>query len=125
MSLAIDSARRRTVHRHASTASPSELAADVQRVLGTPLATVTLGMRDPKAIAAWANGTRSPRPAQDAALRSLAQIVSLLQTSDAPDVIRAWFSGMNPELDDQAPALVFRTDPVAVMRAAETFIAAG
>src|SRR5262245_7022291 len=39
----------------------------------------------------------------------------LLQT-EAPSTIRAWFSGMNPELDDRAPALVLADDAPRVFR---------
>jgi hypothetical protein len=125
VSLAISQRGRRAAHRQASTAPISAVATELQRALGPSLATVTLGLRDPKAIGQWARGTRQPRPAHEAALRSAYQIVAMLAAAEGADVIRAWFAGMNPELGDEAPATRFRTDPVAVLRAAETFLIDG
>lgn len=31
------------------------------------------------------------------------QVVELLLTGDSPSVVRAWFIGMNPQLDDERP----------------------
>jgi hypothetical protein len=39
--------------------------------------------------------------------------------------VRAWFMGMNPELDDQAPARVLRREPERVLQAARQFLAGG
>lgn len=125
MSLAIVQRDRRAAHRQASTAPIAAIAGELQRVLGPALATVTLGLRDQKAIGQWARGTRLPRPAQETALRSAYQIVAMLSAVEGEDVIRAWFAGMNPELADEAPSRRFRSDPVAVLRAAETFLIDG
>jgi hypothetical protein len=125
MSLAFSDLNRKSAHRLASTTTISVIAAELQKVLGPSLTTVILGGRDPKAIAQWAKGTRTPRPAQENALRALYQVVALLSEVDGPDVIRAWFSGMNPDLEDRSPALTMQSDPVAVMRAAESFIQNG
>lgn len=125
MSLQVVSTSRRAAHRLASTASVATIASSLQSVLGPSLTTVTLGMRDPKALTAWARGTRNPRPQQEVALRTLFQITNLLMTAESPDVIRAWFGGMNPDLNNQSPAITFREDPVAVLRAAESFVEQG
>ena len=37
-------------------------------------------------------------------LRDTLQVQQLLLTADAPDVVCAWFMGMNPELNDESPA---------------------
>lgn len=125
MSLAIAQSNRRAAHRQASTAPISVIASELQRTLGPSLATVVIGLRDPKAIGQWASGGRRPRPAQENALRSAFQIVAILSTVEHPDVIRAWFGGMNPDLDDRAPAVVFHEDPAAVLKAAEAFVQNG
>jgi hypothetical protein len=39
--------------------------------------------------------------------------------------VQAWLLGMNPLLDDRAPAVVLSEDPAAVMRAARYFVANG
>jgi hypothetical protein len=48
----------------------------------------------------------------------------LLEVED-PDTVRAWLLGMNPLLDDRAPAAVLAEDPDAVLRAARFFVANG
>ncbi|MDQ2683858.1 MAG: XRE family transcriptional regulator, partial [Chloroflexota bacterium] len=101
MSLAVAQRGRRAAHRQASSAPIAAVASELQRVLGPSLATVTLGLRDPKAIRQWARGARQPRPAQETALRSAYQVVTMLSVVEEPDVVRAWFAGMNPELDDE------------------------
>ena len=125
MSVARSNPSRTGAHRLASTLPADAIAAELQTILGPALATVALGSRDPKAIGQWARKIRRPRPAQDASLRALYQVTACLAAEEEPDVIRAWFAGMNPDLDDQSPALVMRTDPAAVMRAAESFLRNG
>src|SRR4051794_6215484 len=114
MSLAVRDLNRKSAHRLASTTPITDIASELQKVLGPSLTTVVLGGRDPKAIAQWAKGTRTPRPTQETALRALYQVVALLSEVDGPDVVRAWFAGMNPELDDRSPAMTMPLDPVAV-----------
>jgi hypothetical protein len=58
-------------------------------------------------------------------LRQAYQGTQFLLEAEAPDTVRAWFMGMDPYLDDQAPALVLRDDPAAVLRAARAFRAGG
>ena len=59
---------------------------------------------DAKAVGQWARGLRSPHPDAERRLRDAYQVVGLLLEYDAPETVRAWFGGMNPHLDDQAPA---------------------
>jgi hypothetical protein len=40
---------------------------------------------------------------------------------DSPEVIRLWFMGQNPILDDDAPALHLATEPDEVLQAARVF----
>jgi hypothetical protein len=125
MSFPIATESRRLAHRDASRSSVADIAAYLQAVLGPTLAAVALGIKDVKAIGQWAKAQRQPRPAQEKALRETYQVVNYLATVEQPDVIRAWFMGMNPDLDDRSPALTMRTDPVAVLRAADAFVRNG
>ena len=36
-------------------------------------------------------------------LRDALQVFSLIYEADGPEVARAWFLGMNPQLDDDSP----------------------
>jgi hypothetical protein len=122
VSYAVASQSRRTAHRQASRTSVAEIAAYLQSTLGPTLTAVVLGIKDVKAVGQWARSQRQPRPAQEKALREAFQVVAYLADVEQPDVIRAWFMGMNPELDDRSPALTMRTDPGAVLKAADSFI---
>lgn len=59
------------------------------------------------------------------ALRDAYEITRTLRAVESPEVVQAWLLGMNPMLDDRAPAVVLREDPAAVLRAARFFAANG
>ena len=65
-------------------------------------------VRDPKGVGQWARGTQVPRLEAERRLRATYQVLQLLLTVDSPHVARAWLIGMNPQLDDEAPADVIR-----------------
>jgi len=71
--------------------------------LGKPLLAVIAG-RDVKTIARWASGAHAPTHRDEQRLRNTLQVVELLSATDSPSVVRAWFMGMNPQLDDNSPA---------------------
>jgi hypothetical protein len=58
-------------------------------------------------------------------LRDAFQISQLLLQHEAGTTIQAWFTGMNPELDDQSPALMLAKHPQEVLIAARNFLANG
>lgn len=122
MSFAFATRSRRSAHRDASRSSVAEIAGYLQSILGPTLTSVTLGIKDVKAIGQWARSQRQPRAAQEKVLRETYQVVNYLAQVETADVIRAWFMGMNPDLDDQSPALMMRSDPVAVLKAADAFV---
>jgi len=112
-------------HTAAMRASVPTIAAELDRVLGQRLMAVIAGVSDAKAVVKWARGERAPRPDAEQRLRDAYYITCLLLQAQAPSTIRAWFSGMNPELDDRAPALVLGDDAPRVLQAARTFLAHG
>ena len=116
---------RQTAHTRAMRASVPEIATRLQEVLGQRLTAVVAGVNDAKAVGQWARGLRSPHPDAERRLRDAYQVVGLLLEYDAPETIRAWFGGMNPNLGDQPPALVVATEPGHVLEAAQAFIANG
>jgi hypothetical protein len=96
----------------------------VQRVLGRALFAITLD-RNPKTIARWVNG-ELPRESEEQRLRDLTQILELMLLEEEPSVVRAWFMGMNPQLDDESPAEVFAAGRARdVIAAARAFLNAG
>jgi hypothetical protein len=112
-------------HTVAMRASVPKIASDLEELLGQRFTAVIAGVSDAKAVAKWARGERTPRPDAEQRLRDAYYITGLLLQAEAPSTIRAWFSGMNPELDDRAPALVLGDDAPRVLQAARTFLAHG
>ncbi len=86
---------------------------------------VIAGVSDAKAVGKWARGERSPHPETEHRLRHAFHITQLLLQQESAETVRAWFIGMNPDLDDQAPALLLAEDPHAVLLAARNFLANG
>jgi hypothetical protein len=101
------------------------LVRSLQDVLGLPLVALIAGVNDVKAVGKWARGERAPHPEAERRLRDAYHITQLLLQSESPETLRAWFIGMNPDLDDQAPALLLADNPQAVLGAARNFLANG
>jgi hypothetical protein len=111
------------VHADATRVSTTEVASRLQTLLGTKVTALIAGRADPKAIGEWARGERNPQPEAEQRLRNAYQIAALLLRYESPETVRAWFMGMNPMLDDRAPALVIGEDPTSVLKAARAFVA--
>lgn len=115
-------------HRQAIQAPLSEVAGMLQEVLTRRLTAYLCGVKDGKTILRWASGEVSEirQHETEQRLRTAYEIVQLLLQFDAPTTVRAWFIGMNPELDDMAPAEVIREGRLTdAMGAARAFIAHG
>jgi hypothetical protein len=78
----------------------------------------------------WADASRAPSAEVLNRLRMAYRIASLLREKDSPSVVQAWFQGMNPRLDDVAPARLLREGNLeqvgpSILAAARAFAAAG
>ena len=72
--------------------------------------------------------TRGDHPREDAEkrLRAAYQIFNLINEVEANHTVRAWFMGMNPQLDDESPAEAIAAGEFrGTMAAARAFIAGG
>lgn len=114
-------------HQRAIEATPAEIAVYLQGLLGQNLTALLAGIENPKTVARWARG-QEPHPSNLARVRNAFQIATLLELATSRQTVRSWFMGMNPSLDDRAPALVLADEPgeaPSVMRAARAFLAHG
>lgn len=121
MNLAIEQA----AHGLATRIDVAPMARSLQDVLGQRLVAVIAGVSDAKAVGKWARGERLPHPEAERRLRHAFHITQLLLPRESAGTVRAWFVGMNPDLDDHAPALLLADDPHAVLVAARNFLANG
>jgi hypothetical protein len=104
--------------------------AQLRDILGAKLVAYLGSVRETRAVRQWAEGARSPSPEVVNRLRMVYRIAALLHEKDAAGVVQAWFLGMNPRLDDVAPARLLREGELeqvgpGVLAAARAFAAAG
>ena len=109
-----------TAHRKTAQLSIEDIARFLQDTLGTKLTAYIVGVNDARAVSKWANGTQ-PNPQRQKLLRDTHTIFQTILQAEDEYVARAWFIGMNPHLDDEAPADALREgrvkDVVAAARA--------
>lgn len=115
-------------HRMAVNASLATIASVLQEVLSRRVTAYTVGVKDAKTVGRWASGeiTEIRNPEVEQRLRDTYAIVELVLSVTSPRVVRAWFLGMNPELDDVSPAQAIRNGEAhEVMGAARVFVTNG
>lgn len=108
----------------------AELVSELRELLGAKLVAYLGSVSETRAVRQWADGDRKPSAAVVRRLRLAYQVAGLLAERDQPRVIQAWFQGMNPQLDDWAPARMIREgapDDVGtrILAAARAFAAVG
>lgn len=134
----MDSTRNPTRSRRGPTAASStahrasvvESTVGIARFLGEnlgPRLTAFIVGADPKTVTRWAQQDgRTPQEDAERRLRGTYQVFQLLQVVESPHTIRAWFMGMNPQLDDRSPAEALNEGQLReVMAAARAFTAGG
>jgi hypothetical protein len=113
-------------HREPVESSISDVVGYLREVLGQKLVAHIAGVSDPRTVARWAAGERAPRAEHEQRLRCAYQTFHLLLAEESPRTVRAWFLGLNPQLDDQSPAQSIREgDFRDVLVAAKAFLAGG
>lgn len=119
------SERSAEAHRKTVQSSVSDIARFLEEIFGRKLLGYMTGVSD-KAVAKWINKERQPRREAEDRLRAIFQIYQLLQAEENPHTVRAWFVGMNPQLDDVSPATAFSEGRIRdVLVAAKSYIAGG
>jgi hypothetical protein len=93
-------------HRQATTASVQEVSQLLQEVLSRRLTAYIAGVRDAKTVTRWVNGevTDIRDYAAEQRLRTAYEIVQVLLAKESPRTVRAWFIGLNPQIEDTPPA---------------------
>lgn len=111
----------RQAHRQTVETSPSDMARFLQDALGQKLVAYIADVSGARTVARWAAGERKPGADAEARLSAAFYIFRLLSEVESSYIIRAWFAGHNPLLDDTAPATVIRggrlQDAIAAARA--------
>lgn len=115
----------------ALTMSTAELVSNLRDLLGAKLVAYLGKVKETRAVRQWAEGTREvANPADVDRLRVAYRAASLITQRDGKEVAQAWFQGLNPLLDDCAPARLLREGDLKtvgpqVLTAARQFAAVG
>lgn len=111
-------------YRKTAQLSTADIARFLQDTLGSKLTAYILGLKDPKMVGKWADGAK-PADDREKLLRDTHTIFQTILQSEDEYVARAWFIGMNPNLDDEAPADVLKEGKVKDVLAAARAYADG
>lgn len=119
-------ARKRHAHRATVSVDISLIARYLVESLGTGLVGLLAGV-DRRTAQRWAaDQATAPRADSERRLRDAYQVFQELLPVEASATIRAWFMGMNPELDDVSPSEAIAADKGReVLAAARAFASGG
>ena len=113
----------RAAHRQATLAPVDEIARELQDELGQRLVAYAAGIRSPKLVGRWAVRAHAPATEAEQRLRALYRTTLILGAAYGPETKRAWLTGSNPDLNDQAPIDLLRDgQTVPVFNAANVFV---
>lgn len=116
---------KRNAHKQSVQLGVPAVVSRVQSVLGQSLLGVIVA-RENRAIQRWAAAQTQPPQKEERILRDVFKVVELMTSVEDAAVVRAWFMGMNPQLDDESPAEALADGRARdVMAAARAFINAG
>jgi len=106
------------------------LVRELCEILGPKLVAYIAGVREVRAVRQWSAGEREARPPIPERLRFTLQVALLVSRHDSPAVARAWFQGLNPQLDDRSAARLLRSGDLEevgplILSAARAFVSGG
>jgi hypothetical protein len=111
-------------HRKATESTIADIVQALEEILGRALIAHFTEV-DPRTVGRWTQGT-SPRSDAEDRIRVAYQAAQLLLTQDGPHTVRAWFIGLNPQLDDTSPIEALRERRLReVIVAAKSFTLGG
>lgn len=89
-------------HRSATTEATASSVGFLVDLLGAKLIAHLCSV-NVSTISRWRTGKVTPPVDSERRLRETYQIARLLLQGDADHTVRAWFIGLNPQLDDESP----------------------
>jgi len=118
-------AHKRSIH-----ASFAELVEELAQILGKKLTAYIAGVKETRVIDRWIREGVSPYGDAESRVRLAYHIAKTLSKHDSPRVVQAWFTGLNPELEDRIPARLLKEEDVhqvgpELLNAMRAFLAGG
>ncbi|MGV8913614.1 MAG: hypothetical protein ACOH14_13465 [Rhodoglobus sp.] len=113
---------RTSAHSRSTQINIQDISETLADVLGRQLLGLIVN-KSPRSVLRWINSETQPTPDDERRLRNTYQVYALLSSEEGDHTIRAWFMGMNPQLEDNSPAEALAEDRARdVMVAARAFI---
>ena len=117
-------------YEHAARLEFPVLVKELCDVLGPKLVAYVAGVKEVRAVRQWSAGEREARAPVPERLRFALQVALLIAQHDGPAVARAWFQGLNPQLDDRSAARLLREGELEevgplILSAARAFVSGG
>jgi hypothetical protein len=118
----------RRAHEDSIRLPTAEIVARLRDILGPRLVAYIGHVSSTRPVAEWVAGARKPSGETVDRLRSTYFVAALLRECEEPATVQSWFKGMNPQLDDRAPAMLLRDMPLTevggeIVAAARSFAA--
>ena len=106
------------------------LVKELTELLGSKLVAYIAGVKEVRAVREWGTGERAARSPIPERLRVAYQVGWLIAHHDSASVARAWFQGLNPQLDDRSAARLLRDGELEevgplILSAARAFVSGG
>jgi len=117
-------------HRRAIQAPFVEIVRELAEILGKKLTAYIGGVKDTRVIDRWIQGGIEPYRDADRRIKLAYQIARTLSEHDSTRVVQAWFTGLNPELQDRSPIRLLKEEDIdkvgpELLNAMRAFLAGG
>jgi hypothetical protein len=117
-------------HRRAIQAPFAEIVQELVQILGKKLTAYVGGVKDTRVVERWMQASVEPYRDADRRIRLGYQIAKTLSEHDSARVVQAWFTGLNPELQDRTPIRLLKEEDVEkvgpeLLNAMRAFLAGG
>jgi hypothetical protein len=116
-------------YREATTLEFSKLVTELTAILGKKLTAYIASVKDTRAVERWMAGSESYKGVEER-LRLAYRLAKMISDHEGARVVQAWFTGLNPELNDRVPVRLLREENVEavgpeILGAARAFLAGG
>jgi hypothetical protein len=95
---------------------------DLICLVGIRVVTLTVGNNNPEIVASWVTGLEKPTLEQEQILWDTWNVCEVLHPIMPKESLTSWMLGMNPDLDDEAPAVLLKSEPDRVLQVAKAFL---
>ena len=116
-------------YREATTLDFPKLVTELTGIMGKKLTAYIASVKDARAVDRWIAGSEAYKGVEER-LRLAYRLAKMIGDHEGPRVVQAWFTGLNPELNDRVPVRLLREEDLEkagpeLLGAARAFLAGG